>query len=67
MAYILIAGNRHEEKEDENDYGDCLKLKLTVASEFIQDPAEEAEEDTKEDLGHTRKGEKLRFYSRGCP
>jgi hypothetical protein len=33
-------------------------LKLTVASEFKQDPDEEAEEDAKENLGHTRKAEK---------
>jgi hypothetical protein len=45
-AYILIAGNCHEEKEDENNYRDCLQLNLLVASEFIEDPAEDAEKDT---------------------
>jgi hypothetical protein len=45
-AYIQIAGNCHKEKEDENDYRDCLQLNLLVASEFIEDPAEDAEKDT---------------------
>ena len=46
IAYILIALNCHEEKEDENDYWDCLQLNLLVASEFIEDPAKDAEKDT---------------------